>query len=180
MMHMDQERRSDRPGWSGDKCRYVVPAVLFLAGASWAIAQFKVNSQLPAPPAQAGSIRYSPGYQMRQLPSEDRFAARSSGLLPSEGRNLAFQYGALPSQGSYTYLNRSSARYSPNLASSYSANKSARYSAPPAYTPGLSYSLAPPARPYQPPTLPRPSLTTTVRPTSPLLAYGAGSIRYSR
>ena len=179
MMHVDQERRANRPDWSGDRCRHVVCAVLFLAGASWAIAQFKVNSQLPAPPAQAGSIRYSPGYQTRQLPSEDRFAARSSGLLPSEHRSLGFQSGALPSQGRYTYLNQSSARYSPNLASSYSANNSARYSAPPAYTTGLSYSVAPAARPYQP-TPPRSSLTTTARPTSPLPAYGGGSIRYSR
>jgi hypothetical protein len=179
MMPVDQERRSNRPGWSGHLCRHVAPAVLFLAGASWALAQYKVNSQLSAPPAQAGSIRYSPGYQTRQLPSEDRFAARSSGLLPSEHRSLGFQSGALPSQGSYTYLNRSSARYSPNLASSYSANNSARYSAPPAYSTGLSYGSAPPVRPYQP-TPSRSSPISAVRPTSPLPAYGGGSIRYSR
>jgi hypothetical protein len=171
------------PGPSFAARRSLLAAGLLALSVTWAFAQFQMNMQRSAPPVSSGSIRYAPGYQVRPLPSEERFAAQNAGLLPSENRNLSFLSGNLPSQGRFTYLTQSSVRYGSSAAAG-SLNGSVRYQrSAPAYALGSSWSLAAPARPYQPTAwggLTRSgSLTggsSLIRPTTGSVG---GSLRYS-
>lgn len=156
----------------------LVASGLLLVGLVPVVAQ----AQRYALPLSAASIRYAPGYQVRALPSEERFSMGSVGLLPSEHRNYSFLSGTLPSQGPCTYLIAPSVSLT-RASQASSAYGSVRY---PGF--GASCGMGPArnplgsVRPYRPvlasPNFRAGSLIGGTSLLRPLPGTPSGSIRY--